>query len=214
MGTTRKVRDERDNALKIILASASPRRRELLGGLGLRFEVVPASIDESEKAGESAVEYVERLGLEKAHAVGDGLKKEQQATLVIAADTIVELDGELLGKPEDPDQAKTMLGRLSGVTHRVHTGVAALLTGCAKPREQVAVATTQVSFHPMTPREIDWYVATGEPMDKAGAYGIQNHGGLFVAGLSGSYFNVVGLPVDLLYRLVGNLGIDWNRLLD
>ncbi len=191
--------------MRIILGSGSPRRRELLAGLGLEFEVRVADIDESVRSGEQGLAYVERLALEKGRAVAKGV---DDANLIVAADTIVELDGELLGKPRDEIEAKAMLNRLSGALHRVHTGVAVL----AKSREEAAVATTGVQFHSMSEAEIDWYVATGEPLDKAGAYGIQAHGALFVAGLEGGYFNVVGLPLDLLYRLVGRLDIDWTGL--
>lgn len=191
--------------MKVVLGSGSPRRRELLTGLGLAFDVRVADIDESVRPDEAAIPYVERLALDKARAV---TSKLESSALVIAADTIVELDGALLGKPSDSAEAKQMLRRLSGATHSVHTGVAVSWNGI----EQVDVASTGVRFHAMTDAEIDWYVATGEPMDKAGAYGIQAYGALFVAGLDGGYFNVVGLPVDLLYRLVESLGIRWQTL--
>ncbi len=198
-----------NTCIRVVLGSGSPRRRKLLAGLGLAFDVRPADIDETVRAGEQGLPYVERLAREKAQAVRNDLGDEP---LIIAADTIVQRGvtdhGALLGKPSSTDEAKQMLAQLSDSTHRVHTGVAVAWRGAA----HAAVATTAVRFHPMTAEEIDWYVATGEPMDKAGAYGIQAHGALFVAGIEGSYFNVVGLPVDLLYRLVEEAGAPWQQL--
>lgn len=198
--------------IPVVLGSGSPRRRELLSGLGLAFDVRVADIDESAQPGEQGIPYVVRLAREKARAVRAALPTDDHLPLVIAADTIVQAgvspDGALLGKPRTTDHAKRMLAQLSGVTHRVHTGVAVAWRGS----EHAAVATTSVRFHTMSEAEIDWYVATGESMDKAGAYGIQAHGALFVAGIEGSYFNVVGLPVDLLYRLVQEAGAPWQQL--
>lgn len=178
-----------------MLASGSPRRRELLGRLGVPFRVVAPDLDESARPGETALALVRRLAAEKA-AVVDG-------PLVLAADTVVELDGELLGKPTDADEARAMLRRLSGRTHHVHTGVAAR----AGERAETATVTTAVRFAPLTTPAVDWYVATGEPFDKAGAYALQGAGGVFVESVEGSVSNVVGLPLavaaDLLHRLTG-----------
>lgn len=179
----------------LVLASGSPRRRELLARLGVPFIVVVPELDESARPGETALELVRRLAAAKAAAV--------TGPLVLAADTVVELDGELLGKPAGAEEARGMLRRLSGRSHQVHTGVAAR----AGERVEVATATTTVRFVAMTAAAIDWYVSTGEPLDKAGAYAIQGSGGLFVEAIEGNASNVVGLPlptaVELLHRLTG-----------
>ncbi len=175
---------------RLVLASGSPRRRELLGRLGLVFDVVPADIDETPRAGERPLELVRRLAEAKARAVtGDP---------VLAADTIVEVDGEVLGKPTDADDARRMLRRLSGRSHRVHTGVAVR----SGDRLGVAVETTAVMFTPLAPGAIEWYLGTGEPFDKAGAYAVQGAGGIFVETIRGSVSNVVGLPLTLTARLL------------
>jgi septum formation protein len=179
---------------RLVLASASPRRRELLARLGLEPEVRPAGVDETPRAGEAAVPYVLRLAGEKAAAVpGD---------LVLAADTAVVLDGEILGKPDGPAGAARMLEALSGRTHLVHTGVA-VRSGATTSS---AVSTSSVTFAPLTAADIAWYVATGEPFDKAGAYAVQGAGGLFVVAIEGSFSNVVGLPLHLLPRLFAAAG--------
>jgi septum formation protein len=174
----------------LVLASASPRRRELLARLGLTFRVVPADIDETPLPGERPVALVRRLAAAKAAAVaGDP---------VLAADTIVEVDGTILGKPVDADDARVMLRRLSGRAHHVHTGIAVR----SGERVQVDVATTVVTFVPLTPALVDWYVAGGESLDKAGAYAIQGTGGAFVEHVRGSVSNVVGLPLTTVVRLL------------
>jgi septum formation protein len=180
---------------RLVLASGSPRRRQLLTQLGLPFTVVPADVDETPLPGEAPLELVRRLAGAKAAAVdGDP---------VLAADTIVEVDGEILGKPGDAAGARHMLTRLSGRSHHVHTGVA-LRVG---ERVAVEVVTTEVTFVALTPDAIEWYLATGEPFDKAGAYAIQGAGGVFVESIHGSASNVVGLPLTavaaLLHRLCG-----------
>ena len=174
----------------LVLASGSPRRRELLAQLGLVFAVVAPEVDETPQPGERPVALVRRLALAKAAAVdGDP---------VLAADTTVEVDGEILGKPADGDDARRMLRRLSGRAHKVHTGVA------VRRSEEVAVevATTIVTFVPLQPPVIDWYIGTGEPLDKAGAYAIQGAGGVFVEAVRGSVSNVVGLPLTTVARLL------------
>ncbi len=187
----------------LVLASGSPRRRELLAGLGIVFEVRPADIDESVAADESGTAYVARLARAKAEAVaGPG-------EVVVAADTTVDLEGDLLGKPSDAGEARTLLTRLSGRTHRVHTGVCVrrgAADGDALVRHEVV--TTEVTFAPLPPSWIDWYVATGEPLDKAGGYGMQGSAALFVARIDGSPTNVIGLPLDRLARLVEQVGTD------
>lgn len=168
-------------ACRLVLASASPRRAELLGRLGLDFEVRPAEIDESVLVGESAVAYVGRLSAAKAAAVA------RPGELVIGADTIVALDGEIFGKPTDHADATRMLERLSGSSHHVHTGVTV--------GARSFVVSTAVRFAQLSAAEIAWYVGTGEPFGKAGAYAVQGAGGAFVQSIDGSFSNVIGLPL-------------------
>ena len=186
----------------LLLASGSPRRRELLAQLGLRFTVRAVDIDETPRPGETPEGYVLRLAREKAAAGAE--IASAAGTLVLAADTIVILDGELLGKPADAAAARRMLGRLQGREHQVATGVA-LREG---ERVASAVEVSTVRFLPMSEGEIAWYVATGEPMDKAGAYAIQGVGGLFIEALVGNFSNVVGLPLPVVHRLFRKLGRD------
>lgn len=183
---------------RVILASGSPRRRELLSLVGLRHEIQPADIDEAVHDGESPTSHAERLSLSKAEAVA----ASNTDALVLAADTIVVVDGDILGKPRDEQHAHEMLTRLSGRTHTVVTAVAAAHDGHAHADvEQVAV-----TFRPLTSREIDAYIATGEPMDKAGAYGIQGYGATIVERIDGDYFAVMGLAIVRLLRLCAKLG--------
>ncbi len=184
---------------RLVLASASPRRRELLGGLGLDFDLRPVDIDETPLAGEPAEEYVLRLAEAKAEASAPA-----PGELALAADTIVVVDGDLLGKPRDPDDARRMLERLSGREHRVLTGVA--LRGPGGEPRRSAVDSTRVRFAELTGDEIAWYVASGEPLDKAGAYAVQGLGALFVDGIVGNHSNVVGLPLPRVYRLLRRAG--------
>ena len=178
---------------ELILASSSPRRIEILRTVGWPFEAQAADIDESCLEGEGPVSYVERLAREKAGAV----LANRSGSMVIGADTVVVVDEEILGKPRDEDDACRMLKLLNDRWHEVVTGVAL----CKGPEVRVAHAITEVRFGFMTDSEIKWYVARGEPMDKAGAYAIQGLGARFIEGIKGEYFNVVGLPVRLLYRL-------------
>ena len=183
-----------------ILASASPRRRELLAGVGLTFEVRPAAGEEHPQAGLSGAETAMRLSRAKCEEIAETASKDD---VVIAADTVVVLDGAILGKPRDEADAKRMLTALSGRTHWVYTGVTV-----ARGDTVLAEAEgTEVHFRPLTAREIDAYVATGEPMDKAGAYGIQGRAALFVEGIRGDYFNVVGLPLCRLGQMLKTFGI-------
>lgn len=190
--------------MRLVLASASPRRRELLADLGLAFEVRPADIDETVRAGESGTTYVERLAREKALAVA------APDELVLAADTTVDLDGDLLGKPVDADDARTLMRRLSDSTHHVHTGVAAVTFDVDRstPRVLSTVVTTAVTFAPVPDEWIDWYIDTGEPFDKAGGYGMQGAAAIFVHRIDGSPSNVIGLPLDAVAALVRRVGID------
>lgn len=182
----------------LVLASGSPRRRELLEGLGVRFQVRPVDLDESPRPGEAPGDYVLRLAIEKAAA------RVEPGELVLAADTTVVVDGEILAKPLDDEDARRMLRLLAGREHSVLTGIA--LHG---PDGQAAeVDESRVRFAPLSDAEIDWYVATGEPRDKAGAYAIQGLGSLFVEAVEGNWTNVVGLPVPRMYRLFARLGYD------
>jgi len=178
----------------LVLASGSPRRQELLRKLGLEFEVHVPSVQETPETGTPETACT-RLAREKAEAAA----VRYRHAAIVAADTIVEIDGIPLGKPEDPAAAKRMLRRLSGRTHRVYTGVAVLLT----PEQTLACGAerTEVTFHAMREQEIAAYVASGSPMDKAGGYGIQDTGAVFVAGIRGCFYNVMGFPLARFYRL-------------
>lgn len=187
--------------VSIILGSGSPRRRELLAQLGLEFAVVAPDIDESPRARETPVAYVHRLAVEKAHAVRAGTSGD---SLVIAADTTVDLGGDILGKPENAAEARDMLRRLSARTHRVHTGIAL----CRDDRTVSEVSTSLVTFAPLSPEIIEWYLATDEPFDKAGGYAIQGAGAVLVQRVRGSVSGIIGLPVHAVARLAGELGVD------
>ena len=178
----------------LTLASQSPRRRELLSALGIRLRVVPAGADETPRPGEPAREYVLRVARDKARAV-DG-------ETVLAADTEVVLDGEVLGKPCDDADARRMLRALSGRSHEVLTGVCARRSG----REETVVVRSEVTFAALAERQVSWYVATGEPSDKAGAYAVQGAGGAFVTEVRGSVSNVVGLPLAETLALLARVG--------
>lgn len=187
--------------MKIVLASQSPRRKELLGRMGLEFVTQASKIDESAFDGLEARELVATLSREKAQWIARQLDGE---TLVIGADTVVVRDGAALGKPKDAEDAVAMLLSLSGRDHQVCTGV----TVCRGDRVLTQVEETQVTFRDLTEAEVRQYVSTGEPMDKAGAYGIQGLGGLLVEGIRGDYSNVVGLPVCRLGQMLKNFGVD------
>ncbi len=194
-------------APRLVLASQSPRRRELLAQLGVPHEVLPANTDESVRAGEPARAYVLRVAREKARAV--------PGELVLAADTAVVLRGEVLGKPRDAADARRMLAALSGSAHEVLTGVCvrrSVGAGGAGTLELDAVVATAVRFAPLDAAAIDWYVGTGEPLDKAGAYAIQGAGGAFVVGVEGSVSNVVGLPLAETAELLRRAGhpLPWD----
>ncbi|HXZ28420.1 MAG TPA: Maf family protein [Terriglobales bacterium] len=193
--------------MKLVLASASPRRAELLRNAGLAFRVEVPNLEEATEPGEAPDAYARRLARDKARVVAARCPGE----LVLAADTIVVAGDHLLEKPRDPADAARMLRLLSGRTHEVTTGVCLLLleTGNEKPEtvfEDVRSETTQVTFAPLTDEEIQAYVATGQTMDKAGAYGIQEFASRFVTRVEGCYFNVVGLPVRLVYRMLREHG--------
>ena len=185
--------------MKLILASQSPRRKELLEMLGLRPEIlVPDTEEDCDRSAFSPDELVMGLACRKARAVFDMLCRAgrgEEALLILAADTVVALDGQILEKPVDEADAARMLRLLSGRRHQVYTGIAAIAADASNSRIAVDVQTTHVSFRPLTEEMISAYIATKEPMDKAGAYAVQQRGGLFVEGLDGDYFNVVGLPL-------------------
>lgn len=185
---------------RIILASASPRRAELLKQIGVEFELVPSQIEERPHPDEAPGDYITRIARAKVVAVARG----RDSGLVIGADTVVVLDGRLIGKPENQADAHRLLRLLSGKWHAVLTGVA--LYDVETRHEVADYEKTLVKFAPLNDTEIDWYVNTGEPMDKAGAYGIQGLGGLFVDEIAGNYYNVVGLPIPIVYRLARRLG--------
>ena len=178
----------------LILASQSPRRRELLGRITEDFLVRPTGCDESFSCADPA-EHARQLALRKCAAA---VTESAGDDAIIAADTVVFLDGVLLEKPRSQQEARAMLRRLSGHTHTVCTGVAVAYRGETRSFAE----QTRVTFHALSEGLIDWYVATGEPMDKAGSYGIQGKGALLVKGIEGDYFNVVGLPIASLYRLL------------
>ncbi len=185
---------------KLILASKSPRRAELLRSAGWQFEAVAANIDETRASGEDAISYVKRLADTKANTVA----AKVSTGLVLGADTVVVIDGEILGQPRDDDDARRMLQLLSGKWHEVLTGVA-LVRANHTHEKFVEHETTRVRFAELSTAELDWYVSTGEPRDKAGAYAIQGKGGVFITGIQGDYFNIVGLPVRLVYEMFRKL---------
>lgn len=192
--------------LPIVLASASPRRADLLRAAGIAFDVCPGDVDETVGPGESPHDYVARLARAKAHAVA-GLRPGRA---VLGADTAVVVDGTILGKPADAADAARMLRRLSGRRHDVLTGVCLLTPSLGTQRpsaEHTRVALTGVWLAELAEADIAWYVASGEPMDKAGGYGIQGLASRFVTGVEGSYANVVGLPVALVCALCREAGI-------
>ena len=187
---------------EVILASQSPRRRELLSLVGIAHAVQPADIDETPWPGEDPRAHCERLAREKVAAIAT---REPDA-LVIGSDTIVILDGDLLGKPRDEEEARETLGRLSGRSHVVMTAVAATWRG----KVRSAVEEVGVTFHRLSAEQIADYVATREPMDKAGAYGIQGYGATIVARVDGDYFAVMGLPLQRLVRLLAEMGVRYR----
>lgn len=190
--------------MKLILASSSPRRAEILRDAGFRFEIAPSPVDETARSGESPVALVERLANAKAervasHALGPAI--------ILAADTVVTLDGRIFGKPRSTDEARHMLEALSGRTHSVITGVTLVRLPGAERRS--FVESTQVHFAPLSFGEISRYLATGEPCDKAGAYAIQGQAGRFIPRIEGDYFNVVGLPLAHVTQALTDLG--WSE---
>jgi septum formation protein len=189
----------------LVLASASPRRQELLRNARIAFTVQPADVDETPLKGESAQECAERLAREKALAIW----RQRPHDVVLGADTVVVVDGTMLAKPADAEDAVRMLRMLSGRNHRVITGVCLIQAGAGGQRsgERIASATTIVTMTEISEEEIREYVASGEPMDKAGAYAIQGMASRWIPRIEGDYSNVVGLPIALVYRMLRELRI-------
>ena len=190
--------------MTLILASTSPRRAEILRDAGIPFEICAADVDEAALPGEAAAAMVARLAEAKARAVAAKRYTDQDRSIILGADTTVEIDGEILGKPRDAKDARDMLARLGGRTHHVLTGI--FLLRLRDGESRAAVENSGVTFAPLTEKEIEEYVATGEPMGKAGAYGIQGLAGRFIPKIDGCYFNVVGLPLARCYLLLSELG--------
>ena len=180
--------------MKIILASQSPRRREILELMALPFEVIESHVKEIPPEGATPEELVRALAEQKARAVF-ALHPQD---CVIGADTVVDLDGRVLGKPHTPERAREYLHLLQGRSHIVYTGICVLTPG----HRDVRSVRTDVTFRPMTDEEIDWYVGTGDPLDKAGSYGVQGPASLFVDHLEGNYFNIIGMPAPTLYEML------------
>ena len=187
--------------MRLVLASASPRRAELLALAGLTHEICPADVDETPRLAEPPEDYALRVARDKAAAVVS--RQGTAAAPVLAADTVVVADGWMMGKPADAREAREMLTALSGTVHKVHTAVVLHTTG----QVLAEVVTTRVRFVQLSPSEIDWYVESGEPDGKAGAYAIQGLGSRFVEWIEGSWSNVVGLPVATVYRMLRVAGV-------
>jgi septum formation protein len=194
--------------MKLILASASPRRAEILRNAGFPFDIFPADVDETILRDERAEDYVRRLAEEKARVAMERLTPHSVPAIVIGADTTVVADGRILGKPADKEDARRMLRLLSGQTHEVLTGLS--VTRSADSRSASHVETTRVIFASLSESEIENYLASGEPFDKAGAYGIQGIGGRYVTRIEGCYFNVMGLPLSRLWSMLRDFG--WRDL--
>ena len=192
---------------RIILASASPRRRELLERAGVKFEVIPASGDEN-RTSDDPKEAVAQLARDKAVSVKATVEDAEEETVSIGSDTVVVFQNMILGKPHDQEDAVNTLKKLQGNTHQVYTGVSVLEKKNGQWQEHTFYESTDVTFYPVSDGEIREYVATGEPMDKAGSYGIQGLFGIYVKGINGDYNNVVGLPAARLFYEMKKSGID------
>jgi septum formation protein len=190
--------------MKLILASASPRRAAILRDAEIAFEIRATHVDEAARPGETAQAMVARLAEAKAQAAAALLDSSSRESIIIGADTAVELDGEILGKPRDAAHAREMLAKLSGRTHHVLTGI--FLLRLPDGATRAAVENTAVTLAPLDREEIDGYVESGEPLDKAGAYAVQGIAGRYIPKIEGCYFNVVGLPLARLYGFLRDLG--------
>jgi len=188
--------------MRFVLASGSPRRRELLAGIGLPFEVIVSDLEEKREYGEPVDTYVKRLAIDKAAAVAE----RAPDAWILAADTVVYLDGVVLEKPLSRSDAIRMLSAIAGREHVVFTGVA--LRHASRDYSDTRVTASKVRMLPLTPREIEWYVDTGEPMDKAGAYAIQGIGAMFIESVEGNYSNVVGLPLSEVFVMLKRAGLE------
>lgn len=191
------------NLPKLILASGSPRRAEVLTFVGWEFEKQTADVDETSLQGESPEKYVQRLAVEKASAVA----KNHENALILGADTIVVIDQKIIGKPTDLEDARKMLGILSGNWHEVFTGVALIKNKNGKSEIKVDLQKTKVKFAELNESEINFLVEKGEPLDKAGAYAVQAQAALFIEEIQGDYWNVVGLPINLVYKMLESFDI-------
>jgi septum formation protein len=192
--------------MRLVLASASPRRAEILAAAGIQFEICPAQVDESPVSGEAPKQLVERLAKAKAESVARELANEKDV-IILGADTTVVLDGQILGKPKNADDARAMLRTLRDHEHQVITGFSIIRISDG-PR-QTGSETTRVWFSPMTDQEVDAYVLTGKPLGKAGAYAIQGLAARYIPRIEGCYFNVVGLPISRIWKALTELG--WLR---
>lgn len=200
----------------VVLASASPRRRDLLNEIGIEPVIIPADIDETPQSSETPIAFAARMAEEKAYPIARRILEQgipEMHTVahpfaVIAADTVVDLDGQIFGKPADDDDARAMLRALSGRTHRVHTAVV-VVAGTGEAFHDVV--TSLVTFVPVTDELLEWYIATGEPHDKAGAYAVQGQGGVLVDKVQGSMSNVVGLPLTETMQLLERAGFPRHR---
>jgi septum formation protein len=190
--------------MELILASSSPRRAEVLRNAGFVFQVRPADVDETRLPDESVEEYVRRVAQAKAHAIAELARAAGERAIVIAADTTVLAEGQILGKPEDAADARRMLRLFSGKTHEVLTALCVI--NIATGQEALHVEKTRVEFLKMPEEEIESYIQTGEPFDKAGAYGIQGIAGRYATRIEGCYFNVLGLPLSRLWTTLQALG--------
>jgi nucleoside triphosphate pyrophosphatase len=201
--------------MKLILASSSSRRAEILRNAGITIEVCAIPVDESRHPGESPADYVKRLALAKTRAAADAQHDRREETWVVGADTVILAGGEILCKPVSADDARRMLRRLSGTWHEVHTGLALLrrpgadFSRSADTNERVIEEITRVQLAPLSESDLDAYISTSEWSDKAGAYGIQGVGGRYVTRIEGCYFNVVGMPIGRLWSLLCEFG--WDR---
>jgi septum formation protein len=190
--------------MRLILASSSPRRAKVLRNAGFVFEIRPADVDETRQPHEAAEDYVRRVAQAKARAIAEPARADRERAIVIAADTIVLAEGQILGKPRDAEDARRMLRLFSGKTHEVLTALSVINVPAAK--EALHVEKTRVEFLKMSEEEIETYIQTGEPVDKAGAYGIQGIAGRFATRIEGCYFNVLGLPLSRLWTTLQSLG--------
>jgi septum formation protein len=190
--------------MRLILASSSPRRAEVLRNAGFVFEIRPADVDETRQPHEAAEDYVRRVAQAKARAIAEPARADRERAIVIAADTIVLAEGQILGKPRDAEDARRMLRLFSGKIHEVLTALSVINVPAAK--EALHVEKTRVEFLKMSEEEMETYIQTGEPLDKAGAYGIQGIAGRFATRIEGCYFNVLGLPLSRLWTTLQSLG--------